>query len=296
MGAFLATLGWILWGKDGVVLLFIWGVILVALQPTVSPLWIMRLYGARALRFDELPALSRALEALARRADLAAVPNLHYVPSRVVNAFAVGRTRHSAIAITDGFLRALDTREQIAVLAHELSHIRSNDMHVMGLADLFGRLTRTLSVFGQILLVVNLPLMLTAKMTISWTAIVILIFAPSLSALAQLGLSRAREYDADLNAVRLTGDPQGLARALVKIERVQGGWIERLLLPGRRVPEPSLLRTHPPTEERVRRLLALLQPLPATPGEPLHPGTPRDFPCTHPVRHGPRWHLNGLWY
>jgi heat shock protein HtpX len=70
-------------------------------------------------------------------------------------------------------------------------------------------------------------------------------------------LSRTREYDADLNAARLTGDPGGLAQALARIERVQGGWFERIFLPGRHLPAPSLLRTHPPTEERIARLMAL---------------------------------------
>jgi len=80
-------------------------------------------------------------------------------------------------------------------------------MWVMGLADLFSRLTSTLSLFGQFLLLLNLPLLMFSNVGISWFAILILIFAPSISALAQLGLSRTREYHADLNAVRLTGDP-----------------------------------------------------------------------------------------
>ena len=82
------------------------------------------------------------------------------------------------------------------------------------------------------------------------------ILAPTISTLAQLGISRIREYDADLNAIRLTKDPRGLANALVKIERVQNGWLEHLFMSGRKIPEPSFLRTHPPTAERVQRLLS----------------------------------------
>ena len=123
-----------------------------------------------------------------------------------------------------------------------------------------------------------------------WTCVRRPAFAPTLSVLAQLGLSRTREYDADLNAAQLTGDPEGLARALVKIERVQGSWIERLFLPGRGVPEPSSLRTHPRTEDRVRRLMEL-QTEDLTPWRWRSPvmDAPRELLRRRPERL-PRWH------
>jgi heat shock protein HtpX len=168
---------------------------------------------------------------------------------------------------------------------------------VMGLADLFSRLTSVLSLFGQLLLLVNLPLLLMSQVTINWFAILILIFAPHLSALAQLGLSRTREYDADLNASRLTGDPEGLARALTAIDRLQGDWLERVLLPGRRLPEPSLLRTHPPTQQRVARLLALQRSVNAR-HLPLRIDRPSgvDVLSDDGIRRAPRWHISGLWH
>ncbi len=123
----------------------------------------------------------------------------------------------------------------------------------MGLANLMSRLTNMLSLFGQFLLFMNL---LPAGVQVSWWAILLLILAPQLAVLAQLGLSRTREYHADLNAALLTGDPEGLTSALMKIERRQRRFLD-LLLPGWGLPEPSWLRTHPPTEERIRRLHAL---------------------------------------
>jgi len=297
MGGFLALLGWLLWGGSGVLMLLITGVIFVFLNPTLSPRLIMRLYGARALTPAQAPHHYAILRELANRAGLAVVPTLYYVPSRVVNAFTVGRKDRSAVAATDGLLRALDTREQIGVLAHEVSHVRSNDMWVMGLADMFSRLTAWLSLFGQLLLLVNLPLLFLGQLTVNWLAILILILAPSMSALAQLGLSRTREYDADLNAAQVTRDPEGLARALVKIERLQGGWLERVFLPGRRLPEPSLLRTHPPTEERVRRLMELKRPSAADRiSIPPSRVAPFDVLRDHNIRYGPRWHISGLWH
>jgi heat shock protein HtpX len=297
MGGFLALLGWFLWGGDGVSMLLIVGLVFVALNPAVSPRLIMHLYGARSLTPAQAPTLYAVLQELAHRAGLATVPALYYVPSRVVTAFTVGRKDQAAVAVTDGLLHALDTREQIAVLAHEVSHVRSNDMWVMGLADLFSRLTSVLSLFGQLLLLVNLPLLLMSQVTINWFAIVILIFAPHLSALAQLGLSRTREYDADLNASRLTGDPEGLARALTAIDRLQGDWLERVLLPGRRLPEPSLLRTHPPTQQRVARLLALQRSVNAR-HLPLRIDRPSgvDVLSDDGIRRAPRWHISGLWH
>jgi heat shock protein HtpX len=148
------------------------------------------------------------------------------------------------------------------------------------------------------LLLLNLPLILVSQVTISWGAILLLILAPNLSALTQLALSRNREYDADLNAARLTGSPEGLARALARIERVQGGWPGRVFVPGRRVPESSLLRTHPETEERITRLTALKLEFKDT----THPGPRRE---TVPdieallgarVQRLPLWHMDGLWY
>jgi heat shock protein HtpX len=297
MGGFLALLGWLLWGGDGVVILLAAGVVGVMLNPSISPQWVMGLYGAMRIRREQAPALWTAFARLAERAELPARPDLYYVPSRMLNAFAVGTRRGSAIAVTDGLLRGLNLRELVGVLAHEMSHVRSNDLWVMGLADIFSRATSMLSLLGQFLLLLNLPLMLLSGEAISWLAILLLIFAPTISALAQLALSRTREHDADLNAARLTGDPEGLASALAKIERAQGGWLERVFMPGRRNPDPSLLRTHPETEARIARLMALkpalanVEPLPSFGSV----GAPPSL-FGGPIGRAPRWHINGLWY
>jgi heat shock protein HtpX len=167
----------------------------------------------------------------------------------------------------------------------------------MTLADLVSRITHALSLVGQLLVLINLPLFLLNEATLSWLAILLLIFAPTLSALLQLALSRTREFDADLSAVDLTGDPQGLASALIKLEQ-QGGFLERLLMPGRHDPEPSLLRTHPRTEERIQRLLSLS----STPSMNIFPTSiaredsfplPKHFSA---VKRKPCWHISGLWH
>jgi len=297
MACFLALLGWLLWGQDGVVILVSAGLAGVLLNSSISPRLVMLLYGASPVRPDQAPALWKALEVLSDRAELPAIPQMYYVPSQMLNAFAVGTRRHSAIAVTDGLVRQLDLRELVGVVAHEVSHVRNNDLWVMGLADMFSRTTSLLSLLGQFLLLLNLPLILLSKISVSWLAIFLLVFAPNLSALAQLALARTREFNADLNAARLTGDPDGLASALMKIERAQGGWLERVFMPGRRVPVPSLLRTHPETEERVRRLMELKPELQGT--DILlasEPDFDRFAAFGKPVSRPPRRHIGGLWH
>lgn len=295
MAAFMALLGWLLWGGFGVALLLGSATLLSLINPGITPQLVMRLYRARRLGADEVPQLYSVLSKLAQRSELSSVPALYYIPSDIVNAFAVGEEDNAGIAVTAGMLSVLNLRELSAVLAHEISHIRSNDMRVMHLADFISRATSFLSLFGQLLLFINLPLILYAEYRIHWAVIALLIFAPTLSTLAQLGLSRTREYDADLNAARLTGDPEGLAQAFIKIEKVQGGWLERLFLPGRRLPDPSILRTHPPTEERIRRLREL-----ALPEQSALPIFHNDDNIRHNISRGghrkPRWRVSGLWH
>ncbi|MDH3714571.1 MAG: zinc metalloprotease HtpX [Gammaproteobacteria bacterium] len=293
MGGLLALVGWLLWGGIGIVTLLIAGVVIVLMNPTFAPQWIMRMYGAKTLTPGEAPGLYAALRELAGRAGLEVLPKLHYIPSRMVNAFTVGRADQSAIAVTDALLRVLNSREIVAVLAHEISHVRSNDIWVMSLADMFSRMTNLLSMFGLLLLFVSLPVAMLAEVSINWFAILLLIVAPNLSALAQLGLSRTREYEADLNAVRLTGDSEGMASALIRIERASGAWLERIFLPGRGIPDPSLLRSHPSTESRIQRLRELVP-------DENYPSS-RDWvpdvqPHDRPATRAPRWHVNGLWY
>jgi heat shock protein HtpX len=297
MGGFLALLGWLLWGRLGLLMLIGIGATAVFLNPTTSPGWVMRMYGASSIGSERAPGLWNMVGLLAERAGLETRPDLYYVPSSVLNAFAVGNRQHSAIAVTDGLVRSLNKSELVGVLAHEMSHIRNNDLWVMGLADVFSRATSLLSLIGQFLLLLNLPLIFFSTLTISWYAILLLIFAPVLSSLAQLALSRAREYDADLNAVRLTGDPDALASALAKIERRQGGWLEKILMPGRGIPEPSLLRTHPETAERIGRLMSLKGAgIAAQPLRLYDAPVDRHWGMGHPVKRPPRWHVNGLWH
>jgi heat shock protein HtpX len=288
-------LGWLMWGTDGLFWLGIFGVGLLILGHAVSPQIVLKMYKARQLSERDAPYLMRMVNSLAGKAQLPAMPRVYYVPSRIANAFAVGTRKNGAIAVTDGLLRNFSSRELQGVLAHELGHLNSNDGWVMSLADSLSQLVSLMSWIGQFLLIINLPLFLWGDYQIPWLFIIILVLAPTVSALLQLALSRTREFEADLQAAMLTGDPRGLASGLAKLERISGNWFENLFLPGRRVPEPSLLRTHPPTEERVRRLLELEQDLTH---EIDKKGHSRDLLLSSqaPVMSPPRWHVSRFWY
>ena len=119
--------------------------------------------------------------------------------------------------------------------------------------------TSILSTIGQILFILNLPLILITDQHVSWFGILFLIMAPTLAMILQLALSRTREFDADLGAAELTGDPKGLASALLKIENYQRGWLGMLRWSGPSRPYDALWNTHPATRDRVKRLMAVAQ-------------------------------------
>lgn len=291
MAAIVSACAWTVWGGDGVVWTFIGAALGMALSPTIPPEMILGMYRARPLSPREFPEGYELVAALAARAGLPQPPTLFYIASATVNAFAVGRRGHSAIAVTDGLLRILSRRELASVLGHEITHIRNNDLWIMNLADAMSRMTGWLSWFGILLLVINLPLMMAGAATFPWLLVLLLIAAPTLVALLQLALSRAREYDADLGSAELTGDPLAMATALEKLERRGQAWRD-FFLPGPRIPDPSLLRTHPESSERIRRLVDLARA--ARQSAPVEQVV--TLPPRPPVRTPPRMRWPGVWY
>ena len=258
------------------------------------------MYQARQISRTASPELYDLFQELVKRAELESSPSLHYIPSRTLNAFAVGQEQNSAVAITDGLLRILTPREIAGVLAHEVSHIRHHDMWVLGIADSVSRITGTLSQIGQVMLLFALPMSIAGGGFLLLITALILVFAPLISNLMQLALSRSREFNADLGAVQLTRDAVGLASALSKLERATSGGGAPWIFAGRKkATVPAMLRTHPPTDERIERIMEAGRSI----GQQVHPA--EDHPRyrrrvvldDHPrVRTGPRWHVAGLWY
>jgi heat shock protein HtpX len=288
---------WLLWGAMGVALTLAAVGLVYAFAPRLPPEIVMRVFRARPLDPGHGDQVLDVLQQLASRAGLSNQPKLYVIPSMTLNAFASGTPDRAIIAVTEGLLRGLTLRELAGVLAHEVSHIRNNDLAVMSLADVMTRLMQALSYLAIILAVLNLPAMLLGDSDVSLLALVLLYLSPTIGSLLQLALSRTREYDADFEGAQLTGDPAGLAAALAKLERHQGSFWEDMALPvpGRRIPQPSLLRSHPPTEERIARLEALERgALPP----PLHV---REAPMVTMVGVGPasmrpRYRFPGVWF
>ncbi len=289
----MAVSAFILFGQPGVVWAFVMILVLVLVSPRLAPELIVRMYGGRRVHPEQGAPVLRIMAELARRADLPAVPHLYVIPSPIINAFATGTKSDALIAVTQGMLNRLTARELTGVLAHEMAHVRNNDLLTMSLADTMSRFTHFMAITAIMIFMITVPMAIMGGPPVPWLSIAVLYFAPAASSLLQLGLSRAREYDADLIGAQLSGDPEALAGALQKIEAYQGRILETIFMPGRNVPTPSLLRTHPPTKERVRRLLELRDLKPQPVEAPGIEAIPAYF---SPSRLRPRYHVTGLWY
>jgi len=214
----LAVTAWVFAGGPGIVYALVFGAVSMWVVRQVSPQLVLSMYKAVEVGPAEFPAGHRIIDELARRAGLPAVPRLYVVPSRMMNAFAVGRREESAIAITDALARNLTTRELAGVLAHEISHVAAEDVKVMAFADMVSRFTSLMSTVGLFSLIFNLVGFAGGYgAQVPWEGVIVLLAAPSVGGLLQMALSRTREFDADLNAAALTGDPDGLASALAKL-------------------------------------------------------------------------------
>ncbi len=220
---------------------------------------------ARPVAEGQLPHVRRMVEDLARAADIP-TPRLYVIPSPQPNAFATGRNpAHGVVAVTEGILRMLDERELKGVLAHEMAHIKNRDILVASIAA---------AIASAITYIAHIGLFFGGGRDREGggaAALLMALLAPIGATLIQLGISRQREYLADETGAYLCGDPQALASALQKMSFAAG-----------RVPlqtEPataslfivnpfgggksmlSLFSTHPPMEERIRRLQVLASEL-----------------------------------
>ena len=227
--------------------------------------------GAHKVTKEQQPELYRALENVGIAAGLAKTPDLYMIDDPSPNAFAAGRDPdHAYVAVTTGLAKMMDKRELEGVLAHEVSHIRNRDVRLMSLAAVL---------VGVIALASDLLMRITifgggsderegglgAVGVI--VGLVAAVLAPVGATLLQMSLSRRREYLADASAVEITGDAEGLAMALAALRddtqplhtvtrATAHLYIESPLRDhaGLRSSLGGLFDTHPPLEERIRRL------------------------------------------
>lgn len=250
----LATSAWFFAGPWGVLILVVWVLTRGARRAPGSDDHTLERLGARQIPQDEAPDLYKTVHTLARRAGLTHAPALYILPDPAPNALAMGTPHDASLGLTAGLLRCMDAQELAGIIAHEIAHIRQRDNALMRMADTISQLTLLLARLGLITALITLPLALLGLAPITLAELSCLMLAAPLSLLLRQSLSRVRELQADLEAVRLTQDAAGLARALTRLDPSPRPLLHALVHP-----QPALadaLRTHPATAERLAQLLA----------------------------------------
>lgn len=226
----------------------------------------LRMSGARPVTRAEAPRMYAIVERLCARTGLP-MPRLYVIPQAQPNAFATGRNpQHAAVAATAGLLEAMDEDELEGVLAHELAHVRNRDTLIMSVAATLAGAITYLAFIGRFALLFG-GYGGRDRNGGGLGALLMLIVAPIAALLVQLAISRQREYAADRAAAQFIGHPYGLARALEKLGHYSRRIPMRNVQPAQAhmyIVQPlagggfaSLFSTHPPLEERIRRLRAL---------------------------------------
>jgi heat shock protein HtpX len=228
---------------------------------------VLGMYGAREIGQEDAPDLHSLVRELATAAGLP-MPRLYLIPSESPNAFATGRSPdHAAVAVTEGILRLLSRDELRGVLAHELSHVKNRDTLISAVAAtlagavmMLARLAQWAAIFGG----VRRDERDEGGGALGF--LVMIIVAPLAAWLIQMAISRSREYQADATGAQVSHAPQSLAAALEKIAYASGRvplaaspatahlFIVNPLSGSRLA---NLFSTHPPIEERIRRLRSM---------------------------------------
>ena len=252
-------------GQSGMMLALVIALALNFFSYWFSDKIVLRMYNAHEVDETTAPQFVRMVRQLAERAGLP-MPRVYLIDEQAPNAFATGRNpEHAAVAATTGIVQLLSERELRGVMAHELAHVKHRDI-------LISTISATMA--GAIGMLANFAMMFGGRDSEGRPAnpiagILVAILAPLAASLIQMAISRAREFEADRGGAAISGDPQALASALQKIHHyAQGIPMEA----AERHPETaqmmimnplsggglrSLFSTHPPTEERVERLLAM---------------------------------------
>jgi heat shock protein HtpX len=259
----LVTAGGFLGGEGGMMMAFLFALVMNGVSYWFSDKIVLRMYGAKEIGPQEAPRLYQIVQELALRAQMP-MPKLYLIPQEAPNAFATGRDeKHAAVAVTQGILRILDEAELRGVLAHELSHVKNRDI-------LVGTIAATMA--GAISMLANIAhwgMIFGGRSSEDRggghpiVALAMIIIAPLAALLVQMAISRSREYGADSTGAEISKDPLALANALKKLHR----GVERIPMEANPatahmfIVNPltggglmTLFSTHPPMDERIRRL------------------------------------------
>ncbi|MFM2186520.1 MAG: zinc metalloprotease HtpX [Burkholderiaceae bacterium] len=263
--ALFMAVGQAMGGQQGMVLALVVAVGMNFFSYWFSDKMVLKMMNAREVDENTAPGFYRMVKELAQRAELP-MPRVYIIDEEAPNAFATGRNpRHAAVAATTGIMRVLSERELRGVMAHELAHVRHRDI-------LISTISATMA--GAISMLANFAMLFGSRDSEGRPSnpiatIAVMILAPLAASLIQMAISRAREFEADRGGAEISGDPRALASALDKINRYARGIP---LEAAERHPETAqmmiinplsgggirgLFSTHPATEDRIERLLAL---------------------------------------
>lgn len=263
--ALFGVLGGMLGGRQGMLLALLLGGAMNVFSYWFSDRLVLGMYRAQEVDEGASPSLYRIVAGLAAGAGLP-MPRVYLIDEAQPNAFATGRNpEHAAVAVTTGILQLLSARELAGVLGHELAHVRHRDILISTIAA---------TMAGAISALANFALFFGGRGSDERrnpvVTILVALLAPLAAGLIQMAISRAREFEADRGGAGISGDPGALADALAKMEAyaratpmataeahpetaqmmivnpLSGGGIA------------SLFSTHPPTEERIARLRAMV--------------------------------------
>jgi len=267
--ALLVWIGQLIGGADGATIAFGFALVMNLVTYWFSDKIVLAMYRAKPLTEAEGPRVYRAVREIATRTGMP-MPKLYWLPTRTANAFATGRSpKHAAVAVTSGLLEIMDDEELTGVLAHELSHVRNRDTLVMTVAAALAGAIMWLARMAEWAVWMGGGRRDDGERRGGGGAqivvmLLVAILAPLAAMLIQMAISRTREYGADEAGAKISGNPQGLADALEKLEASARAYplpnanpaTAHLFimnpLSGRAL--MNLFSTHPPVEERIRRL------------------------------------------
>lgn len=264
-GVFAVTVGWFSAGIQGLQFAGALMVCVAVLVHLFGDSLALRAMRARPVGEIERPQLYRVVRELATAARQP-MPRLYLSPIRSPNAFATGgNPRRAALCCTTGLLRSLDERQLRGVIAHELAHIRAHDTLINSVA---ATLTATITALTAVALLLPLGESEETDVPDLLGGLMLVCLAPLAAMVVYFGVGRQREFRADERAAELTGDPEGLADALLRLEKDSRDFPlpkGRVLLAAAHLmttnPFPDglgrLFAAHPPVQERVARLRGL---------------------------------------
>jgi heat shock protein HtpX len=259
------AIGGALGGRSGMVM-----AIVIAAVMNVGMYWfsdklVLSMYHAKPVTEVEAPELHAIVRMLVQKAGMP-MPKVYIIPEETPNAFATGRNpEHAVVAVTEGIMRILSREELSGVIAHELAHIKHRDMltgtivaTIAGAISMLAQMAQWAMIFG------GGRRDNDDEGGSPIVAIVMMIVAPIAAMLVQMAISRTREFEADKGGAQIAGHPSGLANALLKLEKgsqliplhdakpaTAHMFIVNPLTGGGLM---KLFSTHPPIEERVKRL------------------------------------------